>query len=60
MTTQQQKNKKKAKPKAHRDPGQISVSHTHTENTVHTPITQLQSDETPTARHSVMTHAMIA
>lgn len=49
-------------PKAQRNPGQMSLSHTNIEKHthIHKPISQLHTDETPTARHSVMTHAIIA
>lgn len=50
--------------KARRDPGQMSLSltHAHIYKNTHTPTRVLHSytDETPTARHSVMTHAIIA
>lgn len=47
---------------AWRDPGKMSLSHTHVQqkNNTHTSISQLYTDETPTARHPVMTHAIIA
>lgn len=47
-------------PKAQRNPGQMSLSHTNTKSHTHTPISQVHTDETPTASHSVMTHAIIA
>lgn len=37
----------------------LSLSHTNIQKT-HTSTSQLHTDETPTARHSVMTHAIIA
>lgn len=45
---------------AQRNPGQMSLSHTNTKSHTHTPISQVHTDETPTASHSVMTHAIIA
>lgn len=53
-------------PRPWRDPVKMSPSHTHTPThstfcaRTHKNTSQLRSDETPTARHSVVTHAIIA